>query len=147
MALISSINARKSRRRVAASSVADEEPQAAAREAVEAMQGRGRGEWPCREGPAGCLRHGDSPGEGMTVDMLFVKGRRDILSSLTSENFVGFESLSAPLGGETAGVGRVGYGEEDMRGKGVGGGLDTGVTPAILIVDETRRTVRPLANN
>ena len=114
MALISSINARKSRRRVAASSVADEEPQAAAREAVEATQGRGRGEWPNREGPVGCLRHGDSPGEGMTVDMLFVKGRRDILSSSTSENFVGFESVFVPLGREAAGVGRVGYREGDM---------------------------------
>jgi hypothetical protein len=79
----------------------------------------------------------------MTVDMLFVKGRRRILPALISENLIGFESVSAPLGREAAGVGRVRYGEEDMRGKGVGGG----VTPAIPMVDETRRTVRLLANN
>ena len=138
MARISSINARKSRRRVAASSVVHAEPpppQSAVTEAVEATQGRRRGEWSYRDGP----------GEGITVDRLFVKGRQRTLPGSTSENLIEFESVSAPLG--RASVGLVGDGGEKMGGKGVGGGLDAGFTPALLMVDETRRAVRPLANN
>jgi len=138
VALISSINARKSRRRVAASSVmhAEPPPQSAAREAVEATQGRRRGEWSYRDGI----------GEGITVDTLFVKRRqRTLPGSTSSENLIGFESVAAPLG--RAGVGLVGDGGEKMGGKGVGGGLDAGFAPALLMVDETRRAVRPLANN
>jgi hypothetical protein len=66
----------------------------------------------------------------------------------TSENLIPFESVSTPLGREAPSVGLVGDGGEKKRreGEAVGGGLDASVTPGKLMVDETRRSMGPLAN-
>jgi len=96
------------------------------------------------------LLHGDSResstalGKGKTgEERLSLKGRKSILPAST---LIALKSVSMPLGRE-ASVGLVGDGgKKKIRGEGFGEGLDTSVTPGILMVDETRRRMGPLAN-
>jgi hypothetical protein len=129
-----------------------EAEQPVARE-VEALQGSG--EWPGRDSGSeiGCLQHGGSragsaagaPEKGSKVGDRSLKESESIPLGSTSKNLIAFESVSTPLGRE-AGV--VGNGGENSREEGVGEGLDASasVTPGILMVDETRRSVGSLAN-
>jgi hypothetical protein len=123
---------------------------------VEALQGRGSGEWQGRDSDSetGCLRHGGSragsaagaPEEGSKVGDRSLRVSESIPVGSTSENLIAFESVSTPLGRE-AGV--VGNGGEKRREEGVGEGLDASVTPGtpgMLMVDETRRSMGSLAN-
>jgi hypothetical protein len=67
--------------------------------------------------------------------------------STFDENRIAWKSVSMPVGRD-ASVGLVvgDGGEKKVRGEGVGEGLDTSVTPGVLMVDETRRSLGPLAN-
>jgi hypothetical protein len=151
--LNSSINAQKSRRRVAASSLYPEVEQLATARELRAL--RGGGEWPGSDSDCetGCLQYDDSraglagaPEKGRVGDRLLNESESIPLGS-TSESLIAFESVSTPLGREAGVVGDSG---EKRREEGLGEGLlDASVapgTPGVLMVDETRRRMGSLAN-
>jgi hypothetical protein len=157
--LISAINAWKSFRRVAASSIDIGAP--AAPEVVETIQEEEEGgEWgleTTRSG-SGCVRDaggacrsalGPGPVRGTTGDR-HSKGWENLLPAWSSMVANADLSVSTPLGLRAGLVGVVGVeGEKLIGGEGVGvsPSLDASIAPpCMLMVDEARRSMGSLAN-